>query len=465
MKLKKIMLLSCSFFFSISLNAADWVDDYFSNSVTTSPSSFENQKRGFYSLGSFQGRINTSTDPLFSVNLPKASGGCKGLDLFMGSFSMLDEEFLVQKLENAMQAAPAIAFDMALKTLTKEFSETLAKFEQITNMLNGIQVNDCAIAEGAVQAVLPVEWGGQPMEQVLGKATSQFKLDSSAEKNSHAAKEVVKANNDYPDDDMSSMIDGCASELVDLFGQPGSLLSKATSSFGMSEYENLVRGYIGDVMILIPDTTKLPTPEPMGACDQNKSYSLDDFVQGLSYAKDTSGTCSLYLSSGVNEIITNKMISVAGKIESRTAFSAQDNDFINSTPLPVYSILRDGVINGALDEAINSSADLISYSYANSMFSELHRNTSNMVKKVKRVLANKSSENGNECNLEIFTSMHAPLEDMEKTLRDATQAMRQNYINKLIEVETLSDFVDRRREVNEREFKKQSQKTLGLPEG
>lgn len=465
MKFKKVYLsVSCALMISTNAYAGDWVDDYFDVAVTTSPSTFENQKRGFYSLGGFQGRINTSSDPLFSVNLPKASGGCKGLDLFMGSFSMLDEEFLVQKLENAMQAAPAIAFDMALKSLTKEFSETLAKFEQITNMLNGIQVNDCAIAEGAVQAVLPVEWGGATMEQTWGKVTSQFKLDSGAEKNNHAAKEGLKSGGGEIDENLETEIDGCDSELLDLFGTPGSLLEKASDEFGMDDYEDIVRGYIGDVHILMGAVTNLPTPQEVLPCDDNKTHNIDDFVMGISDSRNAGGACNNYLDDGVLDIIQDNMLSIANKISTRTAFTPDDLTFMNTSPLPVYAIMRDAVVNGTVQQDISSSSQLLAYAYANSMFEELHRNTITLLRKTKRVLQASSAAGPAKCNKDVFIAMHKPLENMEMRARKASRDMRAGYVNRLEEIAALSEYVDRRREINEREVKKQSQKTLGLPE-
>ncbi|WP_237384784.1 conjugal transfer protein TraH [Yersinia enterocolitica] len=68
------------------------------------------------------------------------------MDAFLGGFSFLDPDYLVEKAQRAMQAAPYVAFDMALKTMCKECADTLGKIEQITNFLNGIQLNECALA-------------------------------------------------------------------------------------------------------------------------------------------------------------------------------------------------------------------------------------------------------------------------------------------------------------------------------
>lgn len=80
--------------------------------------------------------------------------GCGGIDGFLGGFSFLDPDYLVEKAQRAMQAAPYVAFDMALKTMCKECADTLGKIEQITNFLNGIQLNECALAKPIATAMV-----------------------------------------------------------------------------------------------------------------------------------------------------------------------------------------------------------------------------------------------------------------------------------------------------------------------
>ncbi len=96
---------------------AGWVDDWFDNAVVNGSSSYENQQRGFYSAGGFSGRINTTVDYPITVALPKLNSGCGGVDLFLGGMSFLDEDYLVEKFQNIIQAAPALAFDIALKVM------------------------------------------------------------------------------------------------------------------------------------------------------------------------------------------------------------------------------------------------------------------------------------------------------------------------------------------------------------
>src|SRR3546814_11685950 len=71
--------------------------------------------------------------------------------MFLGGMSFLDPDYLVQKLESILQAAPAVAFQYLLETLDEKMGNIISKMEAATNFLNSIQVNDCRLANRMVQ--------------------------------------------------------------------------------------------------------------------------------------------------------------------------------------------------------------------------------------------------------------------------------------------------------------------------
>src|SRR3546814_12889937 len=92
------------------------------------------------------GRVDVHNDYLMSLSLPKVKAGCGGIDMFLGGMSFLDPDYLVQKLESILQAAPAVAFQYLLETLDEKMGNIISKMEAATNFLNSIQVNDCRLA-------------------------------------------------------------------------------------------------------------------------------------------------------------------------------------------------------------------------------------------------------------------------------------------------------------------------------
>ncbi len=125
---------------------AGFVDDWITQHTETSPGYFEGQKRGYFTGGSFSARWPQTKDYLVSVEPPRLQFGCGGIDAFMGGFSFMNFEYLVQKLQRILQAAPAAAFDLALKTLCEPCSNVIKSMNAMSDALNHLQLDDCKAA-------------------------------------------------------------------------------------------------------------------------------------------------------------------------------------------------------------------------------------------------------------------------------------------------------------------------------
>ncbi len=103
---------------------ANFADDWASNMTTnsTSASFYQGSQRGYFTGGSFSARWKQSNDNLVTISKPRIKSGCGGIDAFLGGFSFLDTDYLVNKLQRILSAAPAAAFDIALKTLAPQVS-------------------------------------------------------------------------------------------------------------------------------------------------------------------------------------------------------------------------------------------------------------------------------------------------------------------------------------------------------
>jgi len=144
---KLVVLLIIAGLMTAGKARANWLDDWYDNVMSSSsgPDYFEGQKRGYATFGSFSMRLPTRTDYLFSIEKPHLKVGCGGIDLFLGGFSFLNPDYLVEKIQRMIQAAPFIAFDIALNTLSPQLSETVKKAESIIDQLNQIQLSECGL--------------------------------------------------------------------------------------------------------------------------------------------------------------------------------------------------------------------------------------------------------------------------------------------------------------------------------
>lgn len=65
------------------------------NSNATKPSSYKNQSAGYYSGGSFYGRIPVEQVQPMSIQMPGFRMGCGGIDAWFGGFSHISSDQLV----------------------------------------------------------------------------------------------------------------------------------------------------------------------------------------------------------------------------------------------------------------------------------------------------------------------------------------------------------------------------------
>jgi len=176
-----VVVLAFTFLFS-AVSYANWQDDWISSYSSSGPSYIQGNQRGYYSGGSFSARWPSSNDSLLSVSLPRLKVGCGGIDMFTGGMSFLNVNYLVQKLQNIMSAAPAAAFDLALKTLAPQVSATIKELEAIADRLNGLQLNDCKASKALVATIAsPFAPDGSKMQGDLATSMSDFYVSSGAQ--------------------------------------------------------------------------------------------------------------------------------------------------------------------------------------------------------------------------------------------------------------------------------------------
>ncbi|MCL6336303.1 pilus assembly protein [Pectobacterium carotovorum subsp. carotovorum] len=420
------MKIICNFLFvavalsPLSAIAANWADKWFDNAVYDSPSSFDSQKRGYYTMGGFTARTTTSTDYPITISPPRLSVGCGGIDGFLGGFSFLDPDFLVEKAQRAMQAAPYVAFDMALKTMCKECADTLGKIEQITNFLNGIQLNECALAKPIATAM--VERDATALQGVWTEMTGTKNLTEATDRMWSDTTSKIKAANDKPISDLKSMITGCPAEFRDLM-QHGSIVQRAAAKVGMGDYADTIRGYMGDVWIEAKTNDKIPVAKSVTSCPQNKKFSLDDMLNGRSYVKTIDQQCVPSGSRPVRTVVYQKMESIISRIKNNQPLSNENQAFINQTSLPVYSILKQAVVTGQDQVTLNVLSELVGLYYTYYIFTDLYRNTENTFDKVSEMVSTPLSDpsaGSKPCRMDLFKPAIAKFDDLTGQAREAS---------------------------------------------
>ena len=227
----------------IGIARADWLDSWFDQYIATTPNYFEGQKRGHITFGSFSARTGAGGSlPLLTIEFPRVRGGCGGIDLFLGGFSFVNPEYLVQKLQNLIQAAPAVAFNLALKVLSASLADEVKWVENVINLLNQLQFDECKF----LQPLMIEEVKGSTVSERLQYVKQQ--VEEGYRNLYHEIKKNVERES-FDRGKKDEIIKDCPSVVRDVY-RYGSLLEWVGSGLGVSSFiVDSVRAFTGDVVV------------------------------------------------------------------------------------------------------------------------------------------------------------------------------------------------------------------------
>ena len=428
MLVKRIVSASILVMIGSVSQAQSWVDDWFTSSTSGSSGSFETQQRGFYTGGSFQGRWRMSNDHVMSITAPRYRVGCGGIDLFGGGFSFLDEDYLVDKFQRILQAAPAMAFDLALQEFCKPCLAGLQTLEDLSDQLNSIQVNDCRMSQRLVQTVRHQDASMLMDEQM--KSLSNFSISQAYQDNYHAVQEQTRASGGVVQVDTRGMLDNCPAEFRDMFAG-GSVVENASELVGLDDYANIMRGLIGDAVVSFPPGENVPRVEVMDPCPGNDELSPEDFMTGQMDQKGTNDQCTASGMTGVLEIVEDRLQSIADAMRAGNALSADDQAFIESSPLPVYGLLRDAITAGTVDVTIQVLTEPLALSFAHRILDDLYRTTGSVLQQaaeIGRDGGNQATSDPNRCDTQFLKPAIVGVQQMLARTKKYRHLAQTNYM-------------------------------------
>lgn len=431
-------------------HAAGWVDSWFDSATYSGPGNFSTQNRHFMTGGSFAVRSQVKTDYPITLALPKISAGCGGIDGFMGGFSFLDADYLVDKAQRMMQAAPYIAVDMALKTMSKEFSDTIKAAEDIITALNSIQLNECQSMKPIVTAALDRNVEG--MKSAMGEIVNAKQIRESSSRLWQEAREAISDNNDKAPVDLSEEVAGCPADVRNIF-DGGSVIEKVADESGMGDHADLIRGYFGDVFI--EKTNNVILARPISPCPENQE-NHEGFLFGDSFERDaTTLACTRTTGKTVHEAIHEKITAIASKIENNQPLSSDDMAFAGQgSRLPVFKMLQVAYDDGTLDATIPILTDITAASYAARIADTFYFSTYDILKRIAAATDNPTQEDNNKpCNMTLFAGAASQIRNMLGEVREARKHMMNNLtmtINEHTQFQAIVDEARRRMGENKR---------------
>lgn len=161
------------------------MNSFWSNSLSSSngrgPSAYQGQEAGYYSLGNYSYRTPIQNYSISSVSLPTVKGGCGGIDIFGGSFSLINSDQIVAMFKAVAQNAVGLLFQMAVKTLSELLGNEIEHMYDLVRQATIQSQNSCAMAQTAINDV--VDWLPQSTLKnciSLGLASSAYVDEAAA---------------------------------------------------------------------------------------------------------------------------------------------------------------------------------------------------------------------------------------------------------------------------------------------
>ena len=434
--------------------ADDWVTDWIDDSMTGSgPSYYEGATRGYFSAGNLSLRSRVSSERPLTISPPRLKmGGCGGIDMFMGGISYMDLDMLVEKFELMIQNGEVIAFQIAIKALSEKLGTTVEQVEAILNKINGIQLDSCSMAKSAVTTVVEAFDSENPsvqdaMGNIYEEVSQQQDMLADEYKNTWERARELAAQNQQPSSStrISDEISACPTEIKRALTVEGSVLGSLAGDYGLSDYSEVIRGYMGDMLLYHSEEGGIPVATMIPPCPQNSLGSADDFVLGRYYVldeitlEDTTRECRLNEDANLVGIIELHLDNLATALtDSESSIEDYDNleDFLTTAPLPVYSIMQFAVNAGVQDYVIEELKVLLAYSYSYQIFDDLYSNTSSMLRELSYALstnaydsdeADDSGVDSPRCNLRPYTHVIANYNLFGNSLKDQHAAVKEQY--------------------------------------
>lgn len=360
---KKIISAVAAFWLMSTNLSAGNIDNFLNDAVVqaTGPRSLNTDKGTLLSGGSLQFRARTVDVHPLSVSAPSIKAGCGGISATLGSLSFLNMDQIVSLLQGMMANAPGVMFEMALKVICPSCMDTLNALEQLSNQINGMNLNSCNIDK------MGADW----MESELKGSV----LDGSDTDYHSAVQEFNSGAKSFAQDikglAKTLTSDGCdpsdtscgAKFFLDTNLSNSSYLAyiigvDSADTYLTGNYINALRYFTGD-LIAHRGTTKNGTldyidgfyatkfdPESYKDLDEDTKDIFASLIGDLSFtsvvpAIDNMGISTTFTSSDTLEPqFEAKIENIIQAVQSRSAINSADINFLSMFKLPVYLIVN-----------------------------------------------------------------------------------------------------------------------------
>lgn len=413
-----------------SMAAGNLVDDAITGMVVTAPSSYSGAQHGYQSLGSAQMRWPSTNDHLFTIEKPHLRGGCGGIDIYMGSFSYLKFEYLVQKAQRIIQNAEALAIMVAWDTLMAQVNKQMAYLNTATDWMNSLQLDDCKAGKSLLAVVQ------EPTKSV--KDAQRYMESISTRVNNKGSDSYLEAQTAVADTAGNAVtgdtapggpLASCPADLNAVFLAPNtSLLANMGTKFGYSSssYTDLMRGFVGDIRIVQPGGSGTLDYQMMDPCRENSTVSVSNFIDGNVYTRpEAGGNCTL--TSDTNRNLFNwaktQVDGITASMKVKSIPTAAQQTFLVNTG--TYNHIYYAVAAGVESDASFDIAGIAARSYGYKILQSMYERTDEMIRSAQEIMAKTASSDS--CRVDIVAAHAGQLELLKQRIHTFATALRDEY--------------------------------------
>jgi conjugative transfer pilus assembly protein TraH len=389
--MKKILISSLV---CLSLNAD--MQSYLDNTIKANyqeGGSYKGQVRGAYSLGGAKIKygVSSSYNPI-NIQLPSLKMGCGGIDATFGSFSTLNEEYLINFLKSVMAQAPAFLWQLALSTLDKDTQTIINELQKAAASANAFNLNACATSQKLF------DYSKSFFEDGVQSSLNAGATDDSI---AQREKSSIGQLTDYINSANSFFNDtNKTKESLEKKVFLGSLLEKSFTNstvkniFGTDpkgNLESIMRYMIGDIVgyKLAKGTDDFTFDIKLwgkGTQTQIKEFIYGGDIKYISletnndnYGVPTDSMGSIKF-DGIKKIFETNLKSIVSKMLIKQKISTDERTFINSLPVPIYRFLNTTAMNSS-EADVTVLAEFISIMETKALLDWIIEGVANSIRK------------------------------------------------------------------------------------
>jgi conjugative transfer pilus assembly protein TraH len=348
------------------------ISDVFSGMSTnvTPPGSYQDQAAGYYSGGGYSMRTKRGSFQPLSLTPPSLKMGCGGIDMYFGSFSMIQSDQLVQMAKNIGANAKSYGFQLAMKTYAPQMENLLSKLRDMAMSLNEFAVEDCQAMQSMFSAALPrdsamYETVCKDLQHQSG-SKDYFKSREHCSDHQRARQSALEfqqsTNNEVLTDNFNLFILAAKKAKI-----PDDMLEPMMAIAGSVVVKDGIRTFFDSLI-----------------SDQDTFIAHLNGGTASNYKCDTLSSC-LNVSLLSNQVISQeasyqgraakKLGSIKSKMVLNTAFNELDKDFLSSLggSFPIYNYISLEVVTGSaiLDKSSSLVANYMILHYLGKVINEV----------------------------------------------------------------------------------------------